>query len=50
MAFAKVSKGLLSGFLVGLRNNDEFILSHLLFANATLIFCEENSDHLCYML
>ena len=33
-----MDKGLFSGFLVGLRNNNELLVSHLLFANDTLIF------------
>jgi hypothetical protein len=31
---------LLIGFLVGSRNREEMILSHLLFVDDTLIFCD----------
>jgi hypothetical protein len=44
-----VDRGLLSSFLVGSRNNDELLVSHLLFADNTLIFCESNSYHLCHL-
>jgi hypothetical protein len=49
MLFATVDIGLLSGFLVGSRNIDELLVSHLLFADDTLIFCEADHDHLCHM-
>jgi len=38
MLSATVDKGLLSGFLMGLRNNEELIVSHLVFVDNTLIF------------
>lgn len=47
MMSATVDRGLLSGFLVGLRNNEDFVVSLLLFADGTLIFCEANSEQLC---
>jgi hypothetical protein len=41
MMFATVDKRLLSSFFVGSRNNDKFLVSHLLFADDTMIFCEQ---------
>jgi hypothetical protein len=35
--------GLLSGFSVWSRNNEEFLMSHLLFAENTLILSDGNS-------
>jgi hypothetical protein len=43
---ATIDRGFLSRFLVGSRNNEELLVSHLLFANNTLIFCHENSKQL----
>jgi hypothetical protein len=34
---------------VGFRNNNKLLVSHLLFANDTLIFCEANPKHLCHL-
>jgi len=45
---ATVDRRLLSGFSVGFRNNNELLMSHLLFADA-LISWELNLDHL-YLL
>jgi hypothetical protein len=44
MMSAIADNRLLSGFLVGLRNHEEMILSHVLFADYTLIFCEANCE------
>jgi hypothetical protein len=43
---AIVGRGLLLGFLVGSRSNYVIILSYLLFADDTWIFCEANPEHL----
>jgi hypothetical protein len=45
MLSSSVERGLLSGFSVGSRNNEAMIVSHLLFADDTLIFCEPNVEH-----
>jgi hypothetical protein len=42
--------GHLTGFSVGLRNTEELLVSHLLFANDTLIFCNANSTFVVYFL
>jgi hypothetical protein len=44
MMAATVDRGLLSGFLVGSRIHEEMVVSHLLFANDTLIFCEPSVE------
>jgi len=45
MLFATVDKEFLSGFSVGSRNHEAMVVSHLLFAEDTLIFCEANVEH-----
>jgi hypothetical protein len=42
MMSATIDNGLLSGFFMGAMNHEDMIVSHLLFADATLIFCESN--------
>jgi hypothetical protein len=49
MVSATMNKGLLPSFSVRSRNNGRLILSHLLFTDDTLFFCEENLDRLCYL-
>jgi hypothetical protein len=44
MLFAGVNDGLLEGFKVG-----NVIVSHLLFADDTLIFCKDSPDQLAYL-
>jgi hypothetical protein len=44
-----VDRGLLSGFLVGSRNNEELVVSHRLFADDTMIFCESNCEQLHHL-
>jgi hypothetical protein len=46
MMVATVDKGLVDGFLVGSRNNAGMVVSHLLFADDTLIFCGANGEHI----
>jgi Leu/Phe-tRNA-protein transferase len=48
MLYATVDRGLL-GFLIGSRKNDELLVSHLLFADYTLIFCKANTEHLHHL-
>ena len=36
--------GCISGFLVGSASPQPLVISHLLFANDTLIFCDDNPD------
>lgn len=54
MIFATVDEGLLSGYSVGSRNNDELLVSILfiylfIFPGCTLIFCESNHEHLHHL-
>jgi hypothetical protein len=49
MLSTTVDRGLLSGFSVGSRLSEVVNISHLLFADDTLVFCGANSDHLRYL-
>jgi hypothetical protein len=44
MMSAMVDRGLLSGILVGSRNDEEMVVSHLLFADCMLIFCKPSVE------
>jgi len=44
-----VQRGFLSGFSVGSGSNGVINISHLLFADNTLVFCGANPDHLHYL-
>jgi len=44
-----VQRGFLSGFFVGSGSNGVINISHLLFADNTLVFCGANPDHLHYL-
>jgi hypothetical protein len=44
-----VQRGFLSGFAVGSRSNRVINVSHLLFADDTLVFCGASPDHLLYL-
>jgi len=45
MLNASMIQGLLSGFSVGIRNNEALVVNHLLFADDTLIFCGAQAEH-----
>jgi len=49
MMNATVDRGLLSRFSMGSRNNEELSVSHLLFADDTLIFDKANSEQLQHL-
>jgi len=42
MLYTTLDRGLLSGFSMGSRNHEAMVVSHLLFVDDTLIFCETN--------
>jgi len=44
-----VHRGFLSSFSVGSGSNGVLNISHLLFADNTLVFCGANLDHLCFL-
>jgi hypothetical protein len=46
VVLATVNMCLLFGFSVESRNDTKLVVSHLLFADDTLIFCEANCEHL----
>jgi hypothetical protein len=46
---ASVEQGLLNGFTVGARVFSELVVSHSLFADDTLIFCEASSEQILYV-
>jgi hypothetical protein len=49
MVNASIDQGLLSGFSVGTRAFSELVVSHSLFADDTLIFCEASSEQVLYV-
>jgi hypothetical protein len=49
MITATIDGGLLSGFSIGSRHSCVVSISHLLFADNTLVFCGANPDHLQYL-
>jgi hypothetical protein len=49
MIDAVYSRGLISGFSVGGRNQDRMDVSHLLFADDTLVFCGADSSQISYL-
>jgi hypothetical protein len=44
-----IGAGMLSGFAVSRNVNDPLLISHLLFADNTLIFCEADSGHIAHL-
>ena len=46
MITATIDNGLLLGFTVGSRSSETTIISHLLFADDTLVFCGANTEHI----
>jgi hypothetical protein len=49
MISAIYSRGLISGFSVGTREHDRVEVSHLLFADDTLVFCGVDASQISYM-
>jgi exonuclease III len=49
MIDAIYSRGLISGFSVGSRNHDNVEVSHLLFADDTLVFCGADASQISYL-
>jgi hypothetical protein len=49
MVAPPIDRGLLSGFFVGSRPSEAVHISHLLFADDTLVFCGANPNHLRYI-
>jgi hypothetical protein len=49
MISAMYSRGLISGFSVGSREHDRVEVSHLLFADDTLIFCRADASQIGYL-
>jgi hypothetical protein len=45
MLNASMLQSLLSGFSVGMRDNEALVVNHLLFADDTLIFCGAQAEH-----
>ena len=44
-----IGVGMISGFSVSRDNHAPLLISYLLFADNTLIFCEATSDHLSHL-
>ena len=44
-----VSKGFLTGFNFSSRRGEEVQISHLFFANDTLVFCKDSRDQMAYL-
>ena len=44
-----INGGFLSSWWVRGRRGDEILLSHLLFADDTLVFCVASQDHMTYL-